>query len=99
MISETHSASLQQRAAALGFSLCGVVRAESFPELEQMRDWLERGYAGEMRYLNDPRRSDPRSAMDGIRSVIVCALNYNTDRPRSTDAFAKGHGAEPRGWI
>jgi epoxyqueuosine reductase len=75
------------------------VRAESFPELEQMGEWLERGYAGEMRYLNDPRRSDPRSAMDGIRSVIVCALNYNTDRPRSTDAFAKGHGAEPHGWI
>jgi epoxyqueuosine reductase len=99
MSSKTHSASLQQRARALGFSLCGVVRAESFPELEQMREWLERGYAGEMGYLSDPRRNDPRSAMDGIRSVIVCGLNYNTDRPRSTDTAAKPHGAEPRGWI
>ena len=99
MSSETHSASLQQRAAALGFSLCGVVRAESFPELAQMGEWLERGYAGQMHYLSNPRRNDPRSAMHGIRSVILCALNYNTDRPRSTDAAAKPNGAEPRGWI
>jgi epoxyqueuosine reductase len=99
MSSDRHSASIQQRAVALGFSLCGVVRAESFPELAQMREWLERGYAGEMQYLSDPRRSDPRSAMDGIRSVIVCALNYNTDRPRSTEAAANPNGAEPRGWI
>jgi len=31
-----------------------------FPELEQMPEWLARGYAGEMQYLADPRRSDPR---------------------------------------
>src|SRR6202790_653969 len=99
MSGEMHFGTIQERAAALGFSLCGVVRAESFPELAQMREWLERGYAGEMRYLSDPRRSDPRSAMDGIRSVIVCALNYNTARPRSTEAAANPNGAEPRGWI
>jgi epoxyqueuosine reductase len=95
----THSAWIRRRAAALGFSLCGVVRAESFPELARIQEWLERGYAGEMGYLSDPRRSDPRNAMHGIRSVIVCALNYNTDRPRSTEAVANPDGVEPRGWI
>jgi epoxyqueuosine reductase len=99
MISETRSTTIQQRAAAIGFSLCGVVRAADFPELAQMREWLDRGYAGEMRYLKDPRRGDPRSVMDGIRSVVVCALNYNTDRPRSTEATSGPDGAEPRGWI
>ena len=34
-----------------------------------------------MRYLNDPRRSDPRRALDGARSVIVVAINYNTPHP------------------
>src|SRR5437660_7760903 len=62
------------QAKTLGFDLCGVVRAEKFPELEQMPEWLARGYAGEMKYLADPRRSDPQKAMPGIRSVIVCLL-------------------------
>jgi len=99
MTGKTHSINIQRRAADIGFSLCGVVRAADFPELAPMREWLDRGYAGEMRYLNDPRRSDPRSVMEGIRSVIVCALNYNTEWPRSTEATATPDGAEPRGWI
>ena len=72
------SAWIVEQAKSLGFDLCGVVRADKFPELQNTPDWLDRGYAGEMRYLNDPRRSDPRTAMPQIRSVIVCALNYNT---------------------
>src|SRR5271156_7046176 len=74
---------IAERASALGFDLCGVVSAEKFPELVHTEEWLDRGYAGEMKYLADPRRSDPRTAMPGIKSVIVCALNYNTAHPRS----------------
>jgi epoxyqueuosine reductase len=62
-------------------------------------EWLDRGYAGEMNYLSDPRRSDPQSVLKGIRSVIVCALNYNTARPYSTIATAHEESGEPRGWI
>jgi epoxyqueuosine reductase len=87
------------RAKALGFDLCGVVRAEKFPELARTPEWLARGYAGEMNYLADPRRSDPQRAMPGIRSVIVCALNYNTAHPLSTDLAPKANDGEPRGWI
>ena len=96
---ETRSAFIQQRAVDAGFALCGVARAESFPELVQLPEWLERGYAGKMRYLSDPRRGDPRSVMEGIRSVIVCALNYNTDLPRSTEVAGDSDDSEPRGWI
>jgi epoxyqueuosine reductase len=87
------------RAKARGFTMCGVVRAELFPELAQMREWLGRGYAGEMKYLEDSRRQDPASAMPGIRSVIVCALNYNSDQALSTEAAAQSGDQEPRGWI
>src|SRR5256714_10807122 len=87
------------QAKILGFDLCGVVRAEKFPELEQMPDWLARGYAGEMKYLADPRRSDPQTAMPGIRSVIVCLLNYNTERPLSTDPALPIEYSKPTGWI
>jgi epoxyqueuosine reductase len=90
---------IRERALALGFDLCGVVRASKFPDLAQTEEWLARGYAGEMKYLSDARRSNPESAMPGIRSVIVCALNYNTGQPKSTDVAVEPDSAEPHGWI
>ena len=90
-----------ERAKALGFDLCGVVRAASFPELEKFGEWLERGYAGEMKYLEDPRRAEPSRGMHELRSVIVCALNYNTAKPYSTEVAGAGEEQNdaPRGWI
>jgi len=88
-----------ERAKTIGFDRCGVVRAESFPELAQTSEWLARGYGGEMKYLADPRRSDPRSALPGIRSVIACLLNYNTAHPLSTESTLQEDHDEPRGWI
>lgn len=90
---------LVERAKTLGFTMCGVVRAEPFPELAPMQEWLARGYAGEMKYLEDPRRQNPASAMPGIRSVIVCALNYNSGQPLSTEASSSRKDDQPRGWI
>jgi epoxyqueuosine reductase len=88
-----------EQAKSLGFDLCGVVRAEKFPELERTPDWLARGYGGEMKYLSDPRRADPRTAMRGIRSAIVCVLSYNTDYPLSTDTFLPDRNDESKGWV
>jgi epoxyqueuosine reductase len=87
-----------ERASALGFDLCGVVRAEKFPELDLAQEWLALGYGGEMKYLADQRRSNPESVMPGISSVIVCALNYNSSAPRSVDAVIP-KGTDPHGWI
>jgi epoxyqueuosine reductase len=95
----SETAWIVDRAKAEGFDLCGVVRAEKFPELAHTPEWLERGYAGEMNYLSDPRRSDPQSVLKGTRSVIVCALNYNTAKSYSTVAAADLESGEPRGWI
>jgi epoxyqueuosine reductase len=66
--------------------------------LEHYGEWLERGYAGEMKYLADARRQDVRSAASGVRSVIVCALNYNSDQPYSTEIESESVEV-PRGWI
>lgn len=99
MQTTTSSQWIAERAKALGFDLCGVVRAEKFPELARSEEWLARGFAGEMGYLADARRSDPQSVMAGIRSVVVCGLNYNTDKPFSTQAPLEQDGSDPRGWI
>lgn len=93
-----------ERAGELGFAECGVVRADRFPELARNEEWLARGYAGEMRYLRDARRDDIRQAMPGVRSVIVCALVYNTEHPRTAQAWSNRNTSalesdEPRGWI
>ncbi len=90
---------VESRAKELGFDLCGVVPAGKFPELEHTEEWLARGFAGELKYLSDPRRRSGEGAFPGIRSVIVCALTYNTDLPKSTDVPHLPKDAEPRGWI
>ena len=87
---------IAERARALGFDLCGVapVDPESLPELARLPEWLDRGYAGEMEYLRDARRADPRQILEGARNMIVVALSYNTPHKPPDDA-----GAAPRGWI
>jgi epoxyqueuosine reductase len=90
---------VESRARDLGFDLCGVVSAAKFPELEYTEEWLARGFAGEMKYLSDPRRRNAEGAFPGIRSVIVCALNYNTDLPKSIDVPHVAKDDDPRGWI
>lgn len=95
------SAWIVDEARVLGFDLCGVVRAEQFPELENFGEWLKRGYGGEMAYLEDPRRREPSLALPDLRSVIVCGLNYNTAHPYSTEAAATpdAESDAPRGWV
>ena len=79
--------SVRQRARTLGFDLCGVAPAEAVPESARIREWLARGYAGDMGYL--PRtahlREDVRRVLPSARSVIVTGTVYNTDRPYSVE--------------
>jgi len=90
---------IAERAYALGFSLCGVAPLERFPEYAAFGEWLDRGYGGAMRYLEDPRRRQPEHVLAGARSAIVCALNYNTPHPYSSEAPALESGRGARGWI
>jgi epoxyqueuosine reductase len=70
-------------AKTLGFTLAGVARIEPTPEGNFYEEWLQRGYAGEMHYLErqKPARLDATTVLPGAKSVIVCAINYNTDLP------------------
>lgn len=100
LLSPVESGWIRERARALEFDDCGVAPAEKFPELDNFSEWLDRGYGGEMKYLEDPRRRDPRRPMPGTRSLIVCALNYNGEQPYSTECKTDAHdSASPRGWI
>ena len=88
------------KAKSLGFDLCGVTPVQGWDELAHRDEWLARGHAGQMRYLHDSRRADPSGALPEARSVIVCALNYNTRQPLSTEAAADAAvDDQARGWI
>jgi epoxyqueuosine reductase len=81
---------IKRKAAELGFDLCGIAPVADHPELAFFDAWLERGYAGEMAYLerSAERRRDVRAIMPNARSVIALGTVYNTDRPYSTEAPA-----------
>jgi epoxyqueuosine reductase len=94
------SAFVKQAARDAGFELAGVAPVAEFPELGHFPEWIAAGHAGEMQYLEkrdeagNLKRASLRSAVPWARSVIVCALNYNTAHPYSTET------QDPdRGWI
>jgi epoxyqueuosine reductase len=87
------------KASELGFDLCGIASVEGLTEAAHLEEWLARGYAGRMQYMYDPRRADIMQVLPDARTIIVCALNYNTPTPASIEAAAQAAGQELRGWI
>jgi epoxyqueuosine reductase len=89
---------IKAKARSLGFDLCGIAPAASHPELAFFRDWLDRGYAGEMGYLarSADKRADVRAILPSARTVVVTATVYNTDRPYSTEHADQGRAAIAR---
>jgi epoxyqueuosine reductase len=89
---------IKARAFELGFDLCGIAPAAGFPELTRLREWIDRGYAGDMTYMERSagRRADVRSVLPSARSVIVTATNYNVDRPYSTEWSDPSHASIAR---
>src|SRR6185295_4067488 len=78
---------IKAKARELGFDACGIAPAASHPELPFLREWIDRGYAGGMAYLerSSERRADVRHVVPSARTVIATATVYNTDRPYSTE--------------
>jgi epoxyqueuosine reductase len=91
---------LKSAAAEAGFDLCGIAPVEEFPELAVFPRWIADGHAGEMKYLESRdtsgqlRRASLKSVFPWARSVMVCAVNYNSAHPYSTEIQASD-----RGWI
>ena len=94
------TAIIKRAASDAGFDLCGIAPAADAPEHEHFSGWIEAGHAGEMKYLEarDEHGGLKRASLARVapwaKSVVVCAINYNTDHPYSTQM----HDAD-RGWI
>jgi epoxyqueuosine reductase len=74
---------LKRRASELGFSRCGVCQAVAPPGAARLDEWLAAGYAGQMHYFADRRDaySDPNLVLNGVRSIVILAMNYRTAEP------------------
>ena len=94
------SALVKRAADRAGFDLCGVAPASDPLELAHFPEWIAAGRAGEMKYMEsrDDQGELKRASLSRVapwaKSVIVCALNYNTDHPYSTELSDSA-----RGWI
>jgi epoxyqueuosine reductase len=91
---------VKRAASHAGFDLAGIAPVRDFGELEYFPDWIAAGNAGEMKYMaarddhGRLKRASLKTAIPWSKSVIVCAINYNTPQPYSTQA------QDPRlGWI
>jgi epoxyqueuosine reductase len=93
-------ATVTQAATEAGFDLVGVAPVDDVPELAYFPRWIAEGHGGEMKYLEARdeqgrlKRASLAYAAPWARSVVVCAINYNTAQPLSTQEPEKA-----RGWI
>ena len=76
---------IKERALELGFDLAGIAPLEVWRDLEFSRQWVEKGFNGEMRYLENPKRFDPLLVLPSAKSVICVGLVYNAPLPYSTE--------------
>jgi len=91
---------IKRTAREAGFELAGIAPVRNLAELAYFPEWIDAGRAGEMKYLEARdeaghlKRASLQTAAPWARSVVVCAINYNTGQPYSTEV------CDPeRGWI
>ncbi|HWR35802.1 MAG TPA: tRNA epoxyqueuosine(34) reductase QueG [Clostridia bacterium] len=94
------ASTVKQSAIDAGFDVAGISGVRDYRELDYFPEWIESGYGGEMQYLAKRdeqgrlKRSSLSHAAPWARSVVVCAINYNSAQPYSTE------DPDPRnGWI
>ena len=85
---------LKQAAKKLGFSFCGIAKAEKLDkEGNQLETWLNKGYHGKMGYMENhfEKRIDPRELVPGAKSVICLVYNYypETELPSQNHKIAR----------
>ena len=75
---------IKAEALRLGFSACGIAKAErvSADEEQRLQDWLDKGHHADMAYMANyiDKRLDPRLLMDGLKSIVSVAMNYAPER-------------------
>lgn len=81
---------IKSAAQRLGFSFCGISRAEFLrEEAPRLEEWLRKGYQGKMGYLENffDKRLDPTLLVPGAKSVVSLLYNYCPVEEVSCDTY------------
>ncbi|WP_417225042.1 tRNA epoxyqueuosine(34) reductase QueG [Amphritea sp.] len=68
---------IKTEAAALGFQQCGITGTDLSAEAAPLQAWLDKGYQGEMSYLenNVEKRLNPALLTEGTQRIICVRMN------------------------
>ncbi|MBR5728797.1 MAG: tRNA epoxyqueuosine(34) reductase QueG [Prevotella sp.] len=84
-MSSRFSHEIKAEAMRLGFSACGIAKAEPVDAetAGAFQNWLQQGGHATMQYMEnyEDKRLDPRLLMPGVKSIISVALNYTPETP------------------
>ena len=89
---------IKEEARSLGFIAVGAVPAGVAAFFEAYCRWIYSGKHGDMAWLARHRdlRRDPRTLLEGCRTVITLAYPYSYRKPSTPDGFTVSRYAEPR---
>jgi epoxyqueuosine reductase len=85
-----YSQQIKTEAQRLGFSFCGISKAEFLEEeAPRLEKWLKHNMNGKMQYMENyfDKRLDPTKLVEGSKSVISLMLNYFPEKKQRTDSF------------
>ena len=75
---------IKAQALELGFSDCVIAKPDAQAELERFKEYLKRGYHGDMKFLEEnlEKRADPTLLIPGTKSIICVRMNYLVETPK-----------------
>jgi len=85
---QKNTAFIKAKAAALGFSFCGVSKAEFLEdEAHRLEDWLKNNMHGQMGYMANhfDKRLDPTKLVEDAKSVVTLLYNYYPEKDLATE--------------
>lgn len=83
---------IKETAKSLGFSFCGISKAEFLEEeAPRLEQWLQRQYQGKMQYLENhfDKRLDPTLLVPGAKSVVSLLYNYTPEKDLAQESEFK----------
>lgn len=89
---QSHTNFIKAKAAELGFSFCGISKAEFLKEeAPRLEEWLKRNYHGKMSYMENhfDKRLDPTLLVPGAKSVISLLYNYYPEKDLGKESELK----------
>ena len=85
-----HTQQIKAEATRLGFSFCGIAKAEFLEEeAPRLEKWLNQNMHGKMQYMENyfDKRLDPTKLVEGSKSVISLMYNYYPEKEQRKDSY------------